>query len=67
MWLCHSILLYKLVQKLIYVPRVSVLCWINLILISFGCSILLSYVEKMIYFLAVFIRNGNTYLSGGEK
>lgn len=67
MWLCHSILLYKLAQKLIYVPRVSVLCWINLILISFGCSVLLSYVENTIYFLAVFIRNGNAYLNGGEK
>lgn len=67
MWLCHSILLYKLVQKLIYVPRVSVLCWINLILISFGCSVLLSYAEKMIHFLTVFVLNFNTQLSGGEK
>lgn len=49
MWLCHSILLYKLVQKYIYFPKISILCWMNLVCISFGCSIILANIEKSIW------------------
>lgn len=52
MWLSHSILLYKLVQKFIYMPKVSLLCWFNLIAVTFICSVLLSYVEKLVYSFA---------------
>lgn len=48
MWLCHSILLYKLVQKYIYFPKISILCWMNLVLLSFGCSIILAEIEKIV-------------------
>lgn len=53
MWLCHSILLYKLVQKYIYFPKVSIICWGNLILISFICSVLLASIEKCVYKMAI--------------
>lgn len=49
MWLCHSILLYKLVQKYIYFPKISILCWMNLVCLSFGCSIILANIEKSIW------------------
>lgn len=49
MWLCHSILLYKLVQRYIYIPKISILCWINLIFISFACSLILASIERSIF------------------
>lgn len=49
MWLCHSILLYKLIQKFIYIPKISIFCWGNLVLLSFGCSLLLVWIEKILY------------------
>lgn len=48
MWLCHSILLYKLIQKYIYLPKISILCWMNLVFLSFGCSIILASIEKIV-------------------
>lgn len=48
MWLCHSILLYKLIQKFIYFPRISLLCWGNLIILSFVCSYVLTRLEKIL-------------------
>lgn len=57
MWLCHSILLYKLAQRFIYAPQISILCWINLIIVSLIWSMLFSFVEKMFYSFMIYIKN----------
>lgn len=48
MWLCHSILLYKFAQRIIYFPKWSVLCWLVLIILTLVCSIGLSVLQMFI-------------------
>lgn len=48
MWLIHSILLYKFVQPIIYAPRLSILCWLMLIVLSLVCAVILGKLEKIL-------------------
>lgn len=47
-WLCHSILLYKLMTEVVFSLRISVLCWIFLMLMSLSISIILTHAEVKI-------------------
>lgn len=48
MWLCHSLLLYKLVQNVIYAPSISILCWLVLVVLSLAVSIGLNKIENLL-------------------
>lgn len=67
MWLCHSILLYKFLQKIIYFPRLSILCWIWLILFTLVVSIILTKIEVKLLQIVDSIRNINVIRSHNER
>lgn len=48
MWLCHSILLYKFAQRIIYFPKWSVLCWLVLIILTLVFSIGFSALQVLV-------------------
>lgn len=51
MWLIHSMLLYRFATRLIYVPRISVACWLLLILLTAVSAIVLTQVERGVIYL----------------
>ena len=48
MWFVHSLFLYKIMQKIIYFPKYSIICWIILVIISLLTSYGLNKLEKII-------------------
>lgn len=57
MWLTHSLLLYKFIQPIIYLPKISVVCWLWLIVLSLTVAIIFTYFEKALRFGLVYITN----------
>lgn len=56
MWLTHSILLYKLIQPIIYFLKWSVLCWLVLIVISYVVGSSMNLLEKKLCKVFTYLR-----------
>ena len=49
MWLVHSLFLYKIMQKFIYLPKYSIACWGMLIIIALFTAMILEKLENFIF------------------